>query len=77
MSYNQPDPTAGSVKEWVDMKFDPEVRHTFYPFMLSPWHNCSGWLGIKHQVTYLLTYYFTAAGLFSGMSYMYVELKKT
>ena len=20
----------------------------------SPWHNCNGWLGVKHQVTYLL-----------------------
>ena len=22
----------------------------------SPWYNCNGWLGVKHQVTYLLTY---------------------
>ena len=31
---HQPDATVGSVAEWVDMEFDPEVRQTFYSFML-------------------------------------------
>ena len=25
--------------------------------MFSPWHNRTGWLGVKHQLTYLLTYF--------------------
>ena len=25
-------------------------------FTRSPWYNCNGWLGVKHQVTYLLTH---------------------
>ena len=23
---------------------------------VSPWYNCPGWLGVKHQFTYLLTF---------------------
>jgi len=26
------------------------------PFSNSPWYNRTGWLGVKHQLTYLLTY---------------------
>ena len=26
-----------------------------YPPIYSPWHNCNGWLGVRHLVTYLLT----------------------
>ena len=25
------------------------------PHKTSPWYNCTGWLGVKHQLTYLLT----------------------
>ena len=25
------------------------------PHLQSPWYNCTGWLGVKHQFTYLLT----------------------
>ena len=29
-----------------------------HTFITSPWYNCTGWLGVKHQLTYLLTYSF-------------------
>ena len=34
-----------------------QILPSFFPFPhpLSPWYNHNGWLGVKHQVTYLLT----------------------
>ena len=36
------------------MPFKKTINYALHPF-LSPWYNRSGWLGVKHQVTYLPT----------------------
>ena len=36
-----------------------------FPFLfLSPWYNCNGWLGVKHQITY---FYFCCLSLVEVM----------
>ena len=32
----------------------PDIVTYLLFFLQLPWHNCTGWLGVKHQVTYLL-----------------------
>ena len=41
-----------------------------FPFLfLSPWYNCSGWLGVKHQITYI---YFCCLSLVEVMGKNFV-----
>ena len=38
-------------------KLSPTLtNHTFIPSKKLPWYNHIGWLGVKHQLTYLLTF---------------------
>ena len=39
----------------------PSYRMLLYQ---SPWYNCTGWLGVKHQFTYLLTAASNVWGIF-------------
>ena len=39
---------------WLQRGLCGESLHKHdQPTSLSPWYNCNGWLGVKHQVTYL------------------------
>ena len=42
-------------KESVDV-FALNCVTAFYYYFISPWYNRNGWLGVKLEVTYLLTY---------------------
>ena len=34
-------------------------QESIYSLWLLPWYNCNGWLGVNHQLIYLLTYLLT------------------
>ena len=42
--------------EW----FLPELEYYLLLIVVSPWYNCTGWLGVKHQFTYLLIILYSA-----------------
>ena len=49
--------TVKITDDFVDLYNTLRNRFSRYPSCrLSPWYNRTGWLGIKHQLTYLLTY---------------------
>ena len=65
-----------SLKSWIMIlcTFDDVIAsscHHFLPSVLSivsPWYNRNGWLGVKHQVTYLLTF-----PLSNAFSWLYIR----